>query len=79
MILCKKTLHDWKRWFAWYPQVIGFTKDGIEIKVWLEFIERKYLYTSWYPDTAFKNYLYRHPKTPDIIIKNDKLYITKED
>lgn len=38
----------WHKWFAWYPIIIGETKDNHNIVVWLQYIERKgEFHSSW--------------------------------
>lgn len=37
--LLEKT--KWHKWFAWYPVVIGETKNKHLIKVWLQYVYRR--------------------------------------
>lgn len=32
---------EWHRWFAWFPVIIGHTKDGRQIKAWLRYVKRR--------------------------------------
>jgi hypothetical protein len=54
----KKTrLGEWHHWIAWYPVKIG-VKNGHHVKIWLETIERRGKYYSYF-DGTFWDWEYR--------------------
>jgi hypothetical protein len=64
----KKQLETWHKWFAWYPVVVGITKDNRKIKIWWEYVERKCFYSSGIIYSQKSNGIIFH-------LKNTFLYI----
>lgn len=49
---------QWHNWFAWFPVVVGVTKDHHRIKAWWQLVQRRaVLFNGWYREV--EDYEYR--------------------
>lgn len=55
----KNRKERWHKWFAWFPVCIGLTSDNRQIKVWLQYAERKGEFFYVFPGESGWSYKYR--------------------
>ncbi len=55
---CRAKIQRWHRWYAWKPVTISITTEGRQVKVWMQWVVRRAIYSSYTPD-LFLNWEYK--------------------